>query len=65
MAKLKYSLSLIQTAMSHVDSKDEETGRILKETDSDDSKESKKDYKNDEYNEYDISDDKDLDDSEW
>ncbi len=57
--------------MSNNDSIDEETKRILAEVDSDDSKESipkkpaGKVYKNDDFNEYDISDDKELDDSDW
>ncbi len=60
--------------MSNNETLDEETKRILSEVDADaqsgtnDSKESKpkkKEYKNDEYNEYDISDDKEMDDSDW
>ncbi len=61
--------------MSNNDSLDEETKRILAEVEPDaqsgsnDSKESnkkvKKEYKNDDFHEYDMSDDKDLDDSNW
>jgi len=56
--------------MSQTDSKDDEVKSLLDSIGSDDSKESnikkvKKEYKNDEYNDYDISDDKELDDSDW
>ncbi len=72
MAEHKYSYSYKQTAMSHVDSKDDEVKSILAQIDSDDSKESdkpkksvKKSYENKEgQTQYEINTE-DTPDTEW